>query len=99
MLANGGLDFFEAGHLPRARFHGLRHCYVSVLIDSGVTNIKRIQTLVGHASAVMTLDVYGRVLERADARVGDVVNTALLGSGGNPVATDPAENEKLASVK
>ncbi len=41
----------------RIRFHDLRHSYATALITSG-TDVKTVSSLLGHASARMTLDVY-----------------------------------------
>jgi integrase len=46
--------------LPGLRTHDLRHGYVTLLIRQGVS-IPAIAKLVGHASPVMTLNVYGHV--------------------------------------
>jgi integrase len=42
------------------RTHDLRHGYVTLLIRQGVS-IPAVAKLVGHASPVMTLNVYGHV--------------------------------------
>ena len=47
-------------------FYDLRHCYASMLIDQRV-NLKRIQTLMGHRNIQTTLNVYGHLIERAEA--------------------------------
>ncbi|HKI39705.1 tyrosine-type recombinase/integrase [Mycobacterium sp.] len=41
--------------------HELRHTCASLAIGVGA-NVKAVQTLLGHASAVMTLDLYGHLL-------------------------------------
>ena len=45
--------------------HALRHAAVSLFIEQG-WNPKKIQTLLGHASINMTMDVYGHLFENAD---------------------------------
>jgi integrase len=54
----------------RARFgiHALRHAAASLFIEQG-WNPKKIQTLLGHASITMTMDVYGHLFETADEDV------------------------------
>jgi integrase len=47
------------------RLHSLRHFFASFCIDQGF-NIKRLQTLLGHSSSQMTLDVYGHWMPNAD---------------------------------
>jgi len=60
--------------LPGLRVHDLRHTAASLAIASGA-NVKAVQSMLGHASAAMTLDVYAglftddmdAVAERLDA--------------------------------
>lgn len=47
--------------LRRVRLHDLRHAHASHLILSGA-NIKVVQERLGHASVLITLDVYGHLL-------------------------------------
>jgi len=49
-------------------FHTLRHYYASPLIQSG-ESVKAVQELLGHASAVETLDTYGHLWPGADDRI------------------------------
>ena len=51
---------------PKYRPYDLRHFYASMLIDHRV-NLKRIQTLMGHRNIETTLNVYGHLIERAEA--------------------------------
>lgn len=48
----------EAAQLPTLRAHDLRHVYASALIRQG-RSIKYVQTTMGHATASITLNVYG----------------------------------------
>ncbi|WP_082939419.1 site-specific integrase [Mycobacterium sp. 852002-30065_SCH5024008] len=48
--------------------HELRHTCASLAISAGA-NVKAVQTLLGHASAVMTLDLYGHLLSDDLTRV------------------------------
>ncbi|WP_430868963.1 tyrosine-type recombinase/integrase [Demequina aurantiaca] len=54
-------------------FHTLRHYYASLLIQSG-ESVKAVQELLGHASAVETLDTYGHLWPGADERVRSAVD-------------------------
>ena len=45
--------------------HGLRHAAASLFIEQG-WNPKKIQTLLGHSSINMTMDVYGHLFENAE---------------------------------
>ena len=53
---------------PRFGIHGLRHAAASLFIEQG-WNPKKIQTLLGHASITMTMDVYGHLFENAEEDV------------------------------
>lgn len=60
----------EAGETvvrPRYRPYDLRHFYASMLIDRRV-NLKRIQYLMGHEDIKTTLNTYGHLIERAEAK-------------------------------
>lgn len=48
--------------------HALRHAAASLFIEQGWTP-KKIQTLLGHASITMTMDVYGHLFENAEEDV------------------------------
>jgi len=49
----------------KGRIHSLRHLAASRMIDLN-WNIKTIQTRLGHANAVTTLDIYGHLMQRKD---------------------------------
>ncbi len=48
---------------PDSRVHDLRHTFAVLSLQNG-DNIKTVQTVLGHATAGFTLDVYGHVSER-----------------------------------
>lgn len=48
--------------MPRVTPHDLRHTAASLAISAGA-NVKAIQRMLGHASAAMTLDVYGDLFD------------------------------------
>jgi integrase len=52
--------------LPAVTFHALRHSHASMLIRAGV-DILTISRRLGHSKAAITLDVYGHLIEGADA--------------------------------
>jgi integrase len=61
--------------------HGLRHTTASLAISAGA-NVKVVQRLLGHATAAMTLDRYGHLLNDflsgvADA-LGSIDSTAVF---------------------
>ena len=51
---------------PKYAPYDLRHFYAWMLIEQRV-NLKRIQTLMGHSIITTTLNVYGHLIERAEA--------------------------------
>jgi integrase len=61
MVDKDGKPVLEARYTP----HGLRHFFASWLIDQGF-NVKRVQTLMGHASSQITLDTYGHLFLQED---------------------------------
>ena len=61
--------------------HGLRHTHVSQLIAGGV-DILTISRRLGHASASITLDVYGHLLSGTDAKAAEITEAAFAGIHG-----------------
>jgi integrase len=51
---------------PKFKPYDLRHFYASMLINRRI-NLKRIQTLMGHRNIQTTLNVYGHLIQRAEA--------------------------------
>jgi integrase len=79
----------EAVMKPKYRPYDLRHFYASMLIDQRV-NLKRIQKLMGHTKIETTLNVYGHLIERAEASVDErasVLNFVKRAPCGESVAT------------
>lgn len=86
--------------LRQVRFHDLRHTAASLLL-AGLVPVKEVQNRLGHASAKMTLDVYGHLVpDSSSVSVG--VMARIFGStepsppaavtatvGGNKVVTSP----------
>ena len=67
----------DGGTFPAwATFHDLRHFYASLLIGRGC-NVKQVQTVLGHESAVMTLDLYGHWWPDEDDSLRDAVQSVL----------------------
>ena len=58
------------------RLHDLRHCYASFLIADG-QSVKTVQKRMGHASAMVTLDVYGHLLPDSEERTREAVDRWL----------------------
>ena len=55
--------------------HGLRHTAASLAIAAGA-NVKVVQTMLGHRSATMTLDLYGHLLADQLDQVADAMDAA-----------------------
>jgi len=77
--------------IPDFHPHELRHTAASLAIASGA-DIKIVQQMLGHKSAVMTLDQYGHLFgDRLDivADVADAMDAARTSAlaGGYPVGT------------
>lgn len=49
--------FLKRHNLPPINFHGLRHTYATLLVESG-GDIKTISELLGHSKVTLTLDLY-----------------------------------------
>ncbi|MGF3057103.1 tyrosine-type recombinase/integrase [Microbacterium sp. YY-01] len=60
---------------PRVTPHDLRHTAASLAISSGA-NVKAVQRMLGHASAAMTLDVYGDLFDDDLNNVADALDRA-----------------------
>lgn len=74
--------------------HELRHTAVSWAIQSGA-NVKAVQRMVGHASASITLDVYGHLwddeLDLVAQRMGDLLATERAAKNVDVEAAAPAQ--------
>jgi integrase len=66
--------------LPYLSPHGLRHQHISLLAHAGVS-IKAAQVRAGHATALMTLNIYTHVLDETDSATATALD-ALLATGG-----------------
>ena len=56
--------------------HGLRHTTASLAISVGA-NVKVVQRMLGHATAAMTLDPYGHLLDDDLTGVADTLGKAI----------------------
>lgn len=56
--------------------HGLRHTTASLAISAGA-NVKVVQRMLGHATAAMTLDLYGHLLDDDLSGVADALGKAM----------------------
>jgi integrase len=63
------------GDIDGVRLHDLRHACASLAISEGA-NVKVVQKLLGHKSAVLTLDKYGHLFPDDLDAVADAFDTA-----------------------
>ena len=52
-----------ANHNIKFHYHMGRHFFASLLIDSKLFSLKEIQTILGHSSINMTMDIYGHLIQ------------------------------------
>ncbi len=55
-------DIVDADGKPRFSFHAFRHSAASLFIEQG-WSAKKVQSILGHSSITMTMDVYGHLFE------------------------------------
>lgn len=80
--------------VPRLRVHDLRHTAASVWLGAGA-DPKVVQRILGHASAAMTMDLYGHVIDQnlwdAAKKLGDLSGTSRgAWETGGPDLTQPS---------
>lgn len=68
--------------------HELRHTAASLAIASGA-DVKVVQQMLGHASATMTLDLYGHLFSDRLDEVGEALDAAARAAGVYPLCTKP----------
>lgn len=68
-----------AAGFPGFKFHGTRHTHATSLLRHGI-NVKVVSERLGHASIVVTLDIYGHVLREQTAEVANKLDT-IFGDG------------------
>lgn len=71
------LKRFTAGtEFESITLHKLRHCYASILLDSGV-DLKIISDTLGHCNIKVTADIYADVLRRSKVMVSNKIEECL----------------------
>ena len=79
-------DFHEVlarAKVPQIRFHDLRHSVASLLLARGV-HVKVVQELLGHQSALMTLDVYSHAIPALQEQAVHSLASVLLAQPSEP---------------
>jgi len=74
-LTNAFKKVLQRAGLPRIRFHDLRHTHASILLKT--QPVHTVSRRLGHASARITLDVYGHLLPGMSEEVVDVFDEAI----------------------
>ena len=86
---------YEAAGIPKVGAHGLRHFFVSLLINEGLS-VKAVQVTVGHASARETFDTYGHLWHNDDDKIRDAIDSRFCPSPDRqPTDTNEAESVEL----
>lgn len=67
----------------RPVFHDLRHTFATVAIAAGV-DVKTVSSILGHANAAMTLNIYADADPEAKRRAADAVAAAMEGGATEP---------------
>ena len=68
--------FCEEYDLPRVSVHSMRHLNATLLISKG-TNVKTVQSLLGHSTAVTTMSIYAREIQSAEAAASEALGEIL----------------------
>ncbi len=73
--------FCEEYGLPRVSVHSMRHLNATLLISKG-TNVKTVQSLLGHSTAVTTMSIYAHEIQSAEAAasaaLGEILENDLI---------------------
>ena len=66
LLVDNGIVNSESK--PKLGFHALRHAAASLFIEQGWP-AKKVQSILGHSSITMTMDVYGHLFESPEGDI------------------------------
>jgi len=86
--------------IPRCRLHDLRHWHVTQALGAGLP-VRDVAERVGHASARMTLDVYGHAIASADRKTAEVVAAVVddaMSEPGEPVHRHPPRRSRTRQL-
>jgi integrase len=89
----------KSGH--RISVHELRHTFVS--ISGRGMDLKALQSVLGHTSSTLTLDIYRHILDGDMERASNVVDSAAVSIGLLPKPSTPAstpyEKERVSEIR
>lgn len=66
----------EAAKMPDIRFHDLRHCHASMLLEQGI-DLKTISDRLGHSTITMTADIYSHITDKLQAKAVTSLDSVL----------------------
>jgi integrase len=75
--------------LPQLTFHGLRHCWASLMLASGA-DIAVVSELAGHSSVSITADVYAHMIAGIGQRAVDGAAALIPAKVALTMHTQPA---------
>jgi integrase len=78
LLRSSFFPLLAKAHLPRIRFHDLRHTAATLLLSRGV-HPKVVAEMLGHATISITLDTYSHVLPDMQREAARAMETVLGG--------------------
>jgi integrase len=82
---------------PGFRVHDLRHTAASVWLAAGA-DPKVVQRVLGHATAAMTMDLYGHMIDanlwQAARLIGDILGTSEPPEPGIRTESEPGQDSK-----
>jgi integrase len=67
----------DTGISPKLHIHSLRHCFTSILINTGA-DVKKVQAALGHSRVTTTQDIYSHIFAETLARTMQGVSLALV---------------------
>ena len=73
------------------RFHDLRHTFTTMSLENGM-DIKTLSAIIGHASALTTLDVYTHITNEMQENAAEQIDRGIAKA--EPVQSRPEETEK-----
>lgn len=74
--------------------HELRHTAATLALGNGIP-VKDVQARLGHASASLTLDIYGHAIPANDQAIADLMGS-IIGTPAEPTGSVVSINAKSA---
>ena len=68
--------FCNEYEMPQVSVHSMRHLNATLLISKG-TNVKTVQSLLGHSTAVTTMSIYAHEIQSAEAAASEALGEIL----------------------